>query len=139
MIGRFFVNEAPLYSLHGAADCGSLGCKKCQDGRRKKKKYPQGTIPDTSNAPPAMWNLQGPVRMGQSFTPIVPPAPQVPKSLATQLLLGAVGGAGAGFLVAFLAPKVEKKFPKTQGAKVAGTIGGSIAGMVAVLVNGLTT
>lgn len=68
MNGRFFALEAryeptqPQLSCGPDCECGNeLGCKKCQDGRRKKKRrQSDNVIPDTSTMPEAYWNLNGP-------------------------------------------------------------------------------
>lgn len=75
MNGRFFAMEAtlpPAPRLACGEDCdcevrgNDLGCKKCQDGRRKRKKrqeQAQSYIPDTSTMPVSQWNLEGPRMM----------------------------------------------------------------------------
>lgn len=69
MNGRFFALEAGAPSITAEPPCGSdcaggnLGCKKCQDGRRRRKRRAEAVIPDTSTMPEAYWDLKGPRAM----------------------------------------------------------------------------
>lgn len=62
MNGRFFALEAkyepPELSCGAECDCKEgLGCKKCQDGKRRRKRRQE--IPDTSTMPEAFFDLRG--------------------------------------------------------------------------------
>jgi len=91
MLGRFFAYESRAPLMLGCdedCDCKSeLGCKKCQKGK-KRRRYKDMTLPDTSNAPQSQWDLRGEriapfhwsTTMGQT-TPAAPaaPAPGTPR------------------------------------------------------------
>lgn len=63
--------------------------------------------------------------------PVSPPPRPQKVSDPVLFLLGAAGGAAAGYLLTIAAPKVSKSFPKpTTGIKTAGIVGGALGALV---------